>query len=117
MGSIFGQAIASGDVAETPAPRVALVAHGGEPLGEMTAPVTVCLGAERGGLTPEVLDACERRVTIPLRPAAAESLNVAAAAAIVLQRISSADEGRRRREAGARQETEAEGPGVEGRTT
>jgi tRNA G18 (ribose-2'-O)-methylase SpoU len=55
---------------------------------DVEAPVTVCLGAEREGLPPEVLDACERQLTIPLRPGA-ESLNVAATAAIVLQGISS----------------------------
>jgi TrmH family RNA methyltransferase len=49
---------------------------------------TLCLGAEREGLPAEVLDQCEVRVTIPLR-GRAESLNVAAAAAIALQRIAS----------------------------
>ncbi len=89
MGSVFGQPLAHGEVGETPEPRLALVAHGGEPLGDLTAPLTVCVGAERDGLPPEVLSACEREVTIPLRSGAAESLNLAAAAAIVLQRISS----------------------------
>jgi tRNA G18 (ribose-2'-O)-methylase SpoU len=36
-----------------------------------------------------VVEACERAVTIPQRAGAAESLNLAAAAAIVLQGISS----------------------------
>jgi TrmH family RNA methyltransferase len=52
--------------------------------------VTLVLGSEREGLPDDVLAACERRITIPLRPGA-ESLNVAAAAAIALQRIDSAD--------------------------
>ena len=50
-------------------------------------PATICLGAEREGLPASVLERCDRQVTIPLR-GGAESLNVAAAAAIALQRIS-----------------------------
>jgi TrmH family RNA methyltransferase len=90
MGSIFGVALARAEVGETPAPRVALVAHGGDAPGGAATPITLCLGAEREGLPHEVLDACDARWTIPLRPGGAESLNVAAAAAIALQRISSA---------------------------
>jgi TrmH family RNA methyltransferase len=89
MGSVFAQAVARAEVAATPSPRVALVAHGGEaPAGR--APATLCLGAEREGLPERVLAHCERRWTIPLREGGAESLNVAAAAAIALGRISSA---------------------------
>jgi TrmH family RNA methyltransferase len=89
MGSVFGQPLARGEIDRTPAPRVALVAHGGEaPAGR--APATLCLGAEREGLPERVLAHCERRWTIPLREGGAESLNVAAAAAIALGRISSA---------------------------
>lgn len=88
MGAIFAQPMARAVIEATPAPRVALVAHGGEPLDELSAPVTICLGGEREGLPEVALDQCERRVTIPLRDGA-ESLNVAAAAAIALQRISS----------------------------
>jgi TrmH family RNA methyltransferase len=53
---------------------------------------TICLGAEREGLPAATVDACDVQVTIPLREGA-ESLNVAAAAAIALQRISSRDSG------------------------
>jgi TrmH family RNA methyltransferase len=61
--------------------RVALVAHGGSPLGDvdLSGRVTFLLGAEREGLPAEVerdLDA-----TIPI---AAESLNVAVSGAIAL---------------------------------
>ena len=90
MGSVFGQLLVRGGITETPTPRVGLVAHGGELPEELRPPLTICLGAEREGLPGEVVAACERTVTIPLRPGGAESLNVAAAAAIVLQRISSA---------------------------
>jgi tRNA G18 (ribose-2'-O)-methylase SpoU len=47
---------------------------------------TVCLGAEREGFPDDLARDCERRVTIPLQEGA-ESLNVAAAAAIALHRI------------------------------
>ena len=89
MGSIFGQPVAQGTVAETPAPRAALVAHGGESLAALDRAATLCLGAEREGLPEEVLAACDSRVTIPLRAGGAESLNVAAVAAICAERISS----------------------------
>jgi TrmH family RNA methyltransferase len=89
MGSIFAQPVARGGLEDTPAPRVALVAHGGAPLAAIEGAATLCLGAEREGLPEEVLTACESRVTIPLRPGGAESLNVAAVAAICAERISS----------------------------
>ncbi|HEY7950113.1 MAG TPA: RNA methyltransferase [Solirubrobacterales bacterium] len=89
MGSIFAQAVARAGIAATPAPRVALVAHGGEGISALRGAGTLCLGAEREGLPDEVLAACDARVTIPLRPDGAESLNVAAVAAICAERISS----------------------------
>jgi TrmH family RNA methyltransferase len=51
--------------------------------------LTLVLGAEREGIPAEALALCDAEVTIPLRPDGAESLNVAAAAAIALHRISS----------------------------
>lgn len=89
MGSIFGQPVARAEVEETPAPRAALVAHGGEGPAALAGAATLCLGAEREGLPDEVLAACATKVTIPLRPGGAESLNVAAVAAIACERISS----------------------------
>jgi TrmH family RNA methyltransferase len=89
MGSIFSRPPLRGGVEAAPAPRAALVAHGGEGLDALAGAATVCLGAEREGLPGEVLAACERRVTIPLREGGPDSLNVAAAAAIAAQRISS----------------------------
>ena len=95
MGSVFALPVARASVNATPEPRIAMAAHGGGPPGEAPASLTLCLGAERAGLPREVLAACERRWTIPLREGGrgsgpAESLNVAAAAAIALGRISSA---------------------------
>jgi RNA methyltransferase, TrmH family len=89
MGSIFNQPPLRAEVMDTPGPRAALVAHGGGGFEALDDVATICLGAEREGLPAEVLGACDARVTIPLRPGGAESLNVAAAAAIAAQRISS----------------------------
>jgi RNA methyltransferase, TrmH family len=116
MGAIFAQPLARAGIEETPEPRVALVAHGGTPISRWTpldeyvsqrrpepagAPgttasstqpqsaLTLILGSERVGVPPDVLELCDAHVTIPLRDDAAESLNVAAVAAIALQRISS----------------------------
>jgi TrmH family RNA methyltransferase len=89
MGSVFGQPLLRAGIGATPSPRAALGAHGGAGLDALGGVATLCLGAEREGLPAEVLDGCEVEVTIPLRPGAAESLNVAAAAAIAIQRLSS----------------------------
>ena len=94
MGSIFAVPIARAEVGETPEPRVGLVAHGGAFPGRFEPPLTLCLGAERDGLPGQVLARCDATWTIPLRPGGPESLNVAAAAAIALHRISSAVAGK-----------------------
>ncbi len=89
MGSLFAQPLARGKVGDTPKPRVALVAHGGGGTAGLVGAATVCLGAEREGLPSEIIESCDEQVTIPLRPGGAESLNVAAVAAICAERISS----------------------------
>jgi len=89
MGSIFGQPLLHGGIEDTPRPRAALVAHGGKGLDALAGAATLCLGAEREGLPSEALRECDLEVTIPLRPGGAESLNVAAAAAIACERLSS----------------------------
>jgi RNA methyltransferase, TrmH family len=87
MGSVFGRPPMTGGVEQLAPPVVGLVAHGGAPPDD--GPVGgLALGAEREGLPGEIAEACDRLWTIPL--AAAESLNIAAAAAIALGRISSA---------------------------
>jgi TrmH family RNA methyltransferase len=86
MGSIFARPPAKVDVAATPGPRAALVAHGGAGLEALAGAATLCLGAEREGLPDEVLAACDATATIPLH-GGAESLNVAAAAAIACERL------------------------------
>jgi RNA methyltransferase, TrmH family len=89
MGSLFSQPPVKGDLTTTTAPRVALVPHGGEGLDTLAGAATICLGAEREGLPDEVIAQCDRRATIPLRDGGPESINVAAAAAIAAQRLSS----------------------------
>ena len=88
MGSVFGVGLVRCSVRYTPEPRAGMVAHGGDwpPAG---VPATLCLGAEREGLSGEAAAACAELWTIPLA-GATESLGVAAAAAIALERISSA---------------------------
>jgi TrmH family RNA methyltransferase len=88
MGAVFAEPLLRGGIDATPEPRAALVAHGGEPLEAVGGAATLCLGAEREGLPDATVEHCEVQVTIPLRDGA-ESLNVAAAAAIALQRIAS----------------------------
>ena len=86
VGAIFRVPLVAWD--DVPARRVALVAHGGEPLHEadLAPPVTFFLGAEREGLPDDLARQCHK-VTIGL-PGAAESLNVAAAGAIALYEAS-----------------------------
>jgi TrmH family RNA methyltransferase len=90
MGAVFAEPLLRGGIDATPEPRVALVAHGGEPVEALDGMATLCLGAEREGLPAATVEHSDLQVTIPLREGA-ESLNVAAAAAIALQRISSRD--------------------------
>jgi TrmH family RNA methyltransferase len=89
MGSIFGcPPSSSRSLAKLVNPVVGLAAHDGtapddEPVGALV------VGSERGGLSDEARSACDRLWTIPLS-GGVESLNVAAAAAVALGRISSA---------------------------
>jgi RNA methyltransferase, TrmH family len=81
MGAIFAMPVARiASVAQLPAPRVALVASGGEPLRGPLAG-TLVVGAERAGLPDEVVTACDAVAHIPI---AGDSLNAAMAATIAL---------------------------------
>ncbi len=86
MGAIFRVPLAGFD--EPAGRRVALVAHGGTPLPELVADgdVVLVLGAERDGLSPEVLERCDERVSVP-QPGGGDSLNVAMAGAIALYEL------------------------------
>ena len=82
-GAIFR--VPLGPFADAPGPRIGLVPTGGVPLSELELGerATFLLGAEREGLPEDVVDGCDALATIP-QSAQAESLNVAAAAAIAL---------------------------------
>jgi len=86
-GAIFRVPLVPWD--ERPGRQVALDASGAMALMDvdLTAPVTIVLGAERAGLPAEILDACDTVAAIPM-PGDAESLNVAAAGAIALYELS-----------------------------
>jgi TrmH family RNA methyltransferase len=85
-GAIFRVPLVAWD--DLPERKVALVAHGGEPLADapLGHPLAILLGSEREGL-PEELVTINHKATIGL-PGEAESLNVAAAGAIVLYELS-----------------------------
>ena len=87
MGAIFGVPLSGFD--EPVGRRVALVAHGGTPLPELTVDgdIVFVLGAEREGLPAELLERCDERVSIP-QPGGGDSLNVALAGAIALYELS-----------------------------
>ena len=75
--------------AERPGRQVALDATGSLALTDvdLEPPVTIVLGAERAGLSDELLASCDAVASIPM-PGDAESLNVAAAGAIALYELS-----------------------------
>jgi RNA methyltransferase, TrmH family len=82
-GAVFRVPI--GAFEEPAGPRVALVPHGGRPLSELELPdqTVFVLGAEREGLSDDVLARCAETATIPTA-GSTESINVAAAGAIAL---------------------------------
>jgi TrmH family RNA methyltransferase len=86
MGAIFSVALARvQDIGALPGELLALSTDAREPLRgpreELAAELTLLVGAERGGLPPEVLERCPRRARIEI---AGDSLNAAMAAAIAL---------------------------------
>jgi TrmH family RNA methyltransferase len=64
---------------------VATVREGGDDLYRATLarPLAIAIGNEGAGLSPPMLDVASERLTIPM-PGRVESLNAAAAAAVVL---------------------------------
>jgi RNA methyltransferase, TrmH family len=83
MGAVFRVPTTSFE--DAPGTRIALVSRGARPLQQvpLEPPLTFVLGAEREGLPEVIAAACDLQASIPLAPAA-ESLNVAAAAAVAL---------------------------------
>ncbi len=90
MGAIFQVPVARvGALEELPGEHVALVGHAGEPLaGAPAGELTIVVGAERDGLPPELVAACDRVAHIPI---ASESLNAAMAATIALYELTMPD--------------------------
>ena len=85
MGALFEVPVARvRDPGELPGRRIALVAHGGEPLDAADDDVTLVVGAEREGLPDDVVAACDAVATIPV---ASESLNAAMAATVALYEV------------------------------
>ena len=84
MGAIFRVPLSGFD--EPAGKRVALVAHGGTPLPELSveSDVVLMLGAEREGLPSDLRR--DEQVSI-LQPGGGESLNVAMAGAIALYEL------------------------------
>jgi TrmH family RNA methyltransferase len=89
MGSLFARPPARAGFGELTGTRVALDTGAERTLDELDAgpPLVLCLGAEREGLPPEVLEQADRRVRIPLRSDGPESLNVAMAATVALYEV------------------------------
>jgi TrmH family RNA methyltransferase len=91
MGAVFRVPLSGFD--EPTGRRVALVPHGGTALPELVVEgnVVLVLGAEREGLSPEVLERCKERSSIPQPGYAGEgggdSLNVAMAGTIALYEL------------------------------
>jgi TrmH family RNA methyltransferase len=87
MGALFAVPVARAQgVDNLPGERIALVAGSGSPLsGPAGGDTTIVVGAERGGLPPDVCGACERIARIPI--AGGDSLNAAMAATIALYEL------------------------------
>jgi TrmH family RNA methyltransferase len=89
MGAVFAVPVArAASVDELPGVRVALDARRGEPLRgsafHHADDLTLVVGAEREGLPPGVVEACDRAAHIPI---AGESLNAAMAATLAMYEI------------------------------
>ena len=86
MGAIFGVPVVRvARVEELPGRKVALAARSGRALAELDGgELTLVVGAEREGLPPQVVAACDETAHIPIL---SESLNAAMAATIGLYEV------------------------------
>ena len=86
MGAIFQVPVTRvRSIGELPGTKVALAARGGEPLrGDLGGELTLLVGAEREGLSPELLEQADVVAHIPIR---SESLNAAMAATVALYEL------------------------------
>jgi len=88
-GSIFARPPARGEFSGLEGTTIALDS---EAEGELSAvqpqgPATICVGAEREGLPPELIHGATHRARIPLAPGAPDSLNAAMAATVALYEL------------------------------
>jgi TrmH family RNA methyltransferase len=89
MGSVFARPPSRASFEQLSGTTIALDSRAEQPLGKVDgeSPLTLCVGGERKGLPPEVLEAATHRVRIPLREDGPDSLNAAVSAAIGLYRM------------------------------
>ncbi len=89
MGSIFARPPARASLSELAGHTVALDPGAGLALADarIEPPIVVCLGAEREGLPPGVLEGADVRARIPVGADGPDSLNVAAAGAVALYEL------------------------------
>lgn len=86
MGSVFARPPVKATFEELGGTLVALDSGGQAPLAsvEVAPPLVLCLGAEREGLPPALVETAAVSARIPIRPNGPESLNVAMAATVAL---------------------------------
>jgi TrmH family RNA methyltransferase len=90
MGAIFSVPVAHAEPAQLPGTTIALDAAAERELSAVAAdllpqaPISVLIGAERAGLTAELVAACDHAARIPI---ATESLNAAIAASLALYEL------------------------------
>ena len=89
MGSVFARPPARAELGELAGTTIALAANAAAALDEVAIepPVVVCVGAEREGLPPELVQAASATARIPLREGGPDSLNAAMAATVGLYEI------------------------------
>jgi TrmH family RNA methyltransferase len=89
MGSIFARPPSRSAFTDLTGTTIALDQRGEQQLGrvDVELPVVLCVGGERNGLPPDILEAATARARIPLREDGPDSLNAAVSAAIALYRM------------------------------
>jgi TrmH family RNA methyltransferase len=93
MGSVFARPPSLETLESLPAAKLALHAEApvtiAQAAQEAAPPLVLCLGGERRGLRPELLEAADTVARIPLRADGPDSLNVAMAATVALHELAS----------------------------
>jgi RNA methyltransferase, TrmH family len=86
MGSVFARPPAKAAFADLDGTTIALERDAGRALADVAVdgPVVLCLGGEREGLPPAILDTADALAHIPIRDDGPDSLNVAMAATVAL---------------------------------